>query len=106
MTVKPLLYLHCSIEPLYRAVEPQQWLQRHPEASSSWPSWPQASKEGATTCDILAEVLDAVDILEESAVAPHLLLGLFAHNLISRTILEATQGQILSQSPTEATSGR
>ena len=27
----------------YRAVEPQQRLQRHPEAGSSWPSWPQAS---------------------------------------------------------------
>jgi len=27
----------------YRAVEPEQWLQRHPEAGSSWPSWPQAS---------------------------------------------------------------
>jgi len=22
----------------YRAVEPEQWLQRHPEAGSSWPS--------------------------------------------------------------------
>ena len=28
---------------LYRAVEPEQCLQRHPEAGSSWPSWPQAS---------------------------------------------------------------
>ena len=26
----------------YRAVEPAQWLQRHPEAGSSYPSWPQA----------------------------------------------------------------
>jgi hypothetical protein len=26
----------------YRAVEPEQWLQRHPEAGSSWPSWPMA----------------------------------------------------------------
>ena len=26
----------------YRAVEPEQWLQRHPEAGSSWPSWPKA----------------------------------------------------------------
>jgi len=25
------------------AVEPEQWLQRHPEAGSSWPSWPEAS---------------------------------------------------------------
>jgi len=25
----------------YRAVEPEQWLQRHPEAGSSWPSWPK-----------------------------------------------------------------
>ena len=25
----------------YRAVEPEQWLQRHPEAGSSWPSWPR-----------------------------------------------------------------
>jgi len=29
----------------YRAVEPEQWLQRHPEAGSSWPSWPQASQQ-------------------------------------------------------------
>jgi len=28
----------------HRAVEPEQWLQRHPEAGSSWPSWPQASQ--------------------------------------------------------------
>ena len=27
----------------YRAVEPEQWLQRHPEAGSFWPSWRQAS---------------------------------------------------------------
>jgi hypothetical protein len=27
----------------YRAVEPEQWLRRHPEAGSSWPSWPKAS---------------------------------------------------------------
>jgi len=26
-----------------RAVEPEQWLQCHPEAGSSWPSWPKAS---------------------------------------------------------------
>ena len=26
-----------------RAVAPEQWLQRHPEAGSSWPSWPKAS---------------------------------------------------------------
>ena len=25
----------------YRAVEPEQWLQRHAEAGSSWLSWPQ-----------------------------------------------------------------
>ena len=24
----------------YSAEEPGQWLQRHPEAGSSWPSWP------------------------------------------------------------------
>ena len=30
----------------YRAVKPEQWLQRHPEAGSSWPSWPQASQGG------------------------------------------------------------
>ena len=23
---------------------PEQWLQRHPEAGSSWPSWPRASQ--------------------------------------------------------------
>ena len=28
----------------YRAVEPEQWLQRHPEAGSSWPSWPTVSR--------------------------------------------------------------
>ena len=27
----------------YTAVEPEQWLQRHPEAGSSWPSRPKAS---------------------------------------------------------------
>ena len=27
----------------YKAVSPEQWLQRHPEAGSSWPSWSQAS---------------------------------------------------------------
>ena len=27
----------------YRAVEPEPWLQPHPEAGSSWPSWPMAS---------------------------------------------------------------
>jgi len=27
----------------YRAVAPEQWLQRHPEAGSSGPSWPTAS---------------------------------------------------------------
>ena len=25
----------------HRAVEPEQWLQRHPEAGSFWPSWPR-----------------------------------------------------------------
>jgi hypothetical protein len=29
----------------YRAVEPEQWLQRHPEAGSSWPSWLKASHQ-------------------------------------------------------------
>ena len=24
-------------------MEPEQWLQRHPEAGSSWPNWPEAS---------------------------------------------------------------
>ena len=33
-----------SISMMYsRAVTPEQWLQRHPEAGSSWPSWSQAS---------------------------------------------------------------
>ena len=27
----------------YKAVEPEQRLQRHPEAGSSWPGWPKAS---------------------------------------------------------------
>jgi len=31
----------------YRALEPEQWLQRHPEAGSSWPSWPKASHSPA-----------------------------------------------------------
>ena len=30
-----------------RTVEPEQWLQRHPEAGSSWPSWPRFSWKGA-----------------------------------------------------------
>ena len=30
----------------YRAVEQEQWLQRQPEAGSSWPSWPRASHRG------------------------------------------------------------
>ena len=28
----------------YGAVKPDQWLRRHPEAGSSWPSWPKASQ--------------------------------------------------------------
>ena len=28
----------------YRAVETEQLPQRHPEAGSSWPSWPEASQ--------------------------------------------------------------
>ena len=38
----------------YRAVEPEQWLQRHPEAGSSWPSWPKAShpQQGKKCCGI------------------------------------------------------
>ena len=32
----------------YRAVEPEQWLQRHPEAGSSWPSWPKASHKACS----------------------------------------------------------
>ena len=27
----------------YEACGAEQWLQRHPEAGSSWPSWPKAS---------------------------------------------------------------
>jgi len=35
----------------YRAVEPEQWLQRHPEAGSSWPSWPKVShREALRAC--------------------------------------------------------
>ena len=26
-----------------RAVEPEQWFQRHPEAGPSWPSWPRSA---------------------------------------------------------------
>ena len=29
----------------YRAVAPEQWLQRQPEAGSSWPSWLKASHD-------------------------------------------------------------
>ena len=32
-----------QISARYRAVKPEQWLQRHPEAGSPWPSWTQAS---------------------------------------------------------------
>jgi len=28
------------------AFSAEQWLQRHPEAGSSWPSWPKASRGG------------------------------------------------------------
>ena len=31
-----------------RAVAPEQWLQRHPEAGSSCPSWPEASHQPST----------------------------------------------------------
>jgi hypothetical protein len=45
----------CSLSPSARlsprpckllrgAVEPEQWLQRHPQAGASWPSWPQGSQ--------------------------------------------------------------
>jgi len=33
-----------NLVPMYRAAEPGQWLQRHPEAGSSWPSWSQVSQ--------------------------------------------------------------
>jgi len=33
----------------YRAVEPEQWLQRHPEAGSSWPSWHEAPHSPSST---------------------------------------------------------
>ena len=36
-------------------VEPEQWLQRHPEAGSSWPSWPQASHD-PITCSVSAAI--------------------------------------------------
>ena len=29
-----------------KTCEPEQWLQRHPEAGSSWLSWPKASQCG------------------------------------------------------------
>ena len=29
---------------LNSTARPEQWLQRHPEAGSSWPSWPEASQ--------------------------------------------------------------
>ena len=42
----------------YRAVEPEQWLQRHSEAGSSWPSWPKASRElGPFDADISKELI-------------------------------------------------
>ena len=47
----------------YKAAEPEQWLQRHPEAGSSWPSWPKASKSAA-----LASSLGAASEREGNSV--------------------------------------
>jgi len=35
-----------EISARYKAVEPEQWLQRHPEAGSSWSSRPRSSWRG------------------------------------------------------------
>ena len=43
-----------------KAVEPEQWLQRHPEAGSSWSSWSQASQRFAFASSALREEPDAV----------------------------------------------
>ena len=45
-------------------MEPEQWLQRHPEAGSSWPSWPQASQfDGALAGMIAFDDSDLKSIL-------------------------------------------
>jgi len=53
----------------YRAVEPEQWLQRHPEAGSSWPSWPKASQNehGAGRTRVLV-ALPVLHLLAAEAV--------------------------------------
>ena len=43
----PTSMVPTSLEgPAMSAEGAEQWFQRHPEAGSSWPSWPQASQEG------------------------------------------------------------
>ena len=55
-----------------RAVAPEQWLQRHPEAGSSCPSWPKASQAG------LAEAPRSPGVCPE-ALGPEALQGYLAH---------------------------
>ena len=55
-----------------RAVEPEQWLQRHPEAGSSWPSWPKASQpscfaESVRTLHAITMVLNAITLAQVQA---------------------------------------
>ena len=45
----------------YRAVEPEKWLQRHPEAGSSWSSWPRSSYLRTAQ---LSNVLDVENLRE------------------------------------------
>ena len=49
----------------YRAVEPDQGPQRHPEVRSSWPSWPKAS-----------QTPDAEGVLLATLVTPNVGAGL------------------------------
>ena len=38
-----------TCESCDRVPDGEEWLQRHPEAGSSWPSWPKASHERGST---------------------------------------------------------
>ena len=41
--------LRCPLFARQRTTLYEQWLQRHPETGSSWPSWPKASRPANTT---------------------------------------------------------
>ena len=44
----------------YRAVGPEQWLQLHPEAGSSWPSWPEAAHSPPFIPILLAHIAPGI----------------------------------------------